>query len=185
MGMLLPLPHYTIQDLDTFPDDGQRYELLDGFLIVTPQPLPAHQVVAARLAQALAGYLGESASLTAPGAVQRIPNTSLEPDIVVFPGTVSLKSRWLDFRDHWLAVEIYSPSSRIYDHDYKRDAYLALGVREVWLVDMTEKSILVSNSTGKDQRITGTLTWHPPEMKQPLELSLERLFRGLTTAGQI
>lgn len=49
----------------------------------------------------------------------------------------------------------------------------------MWLVDIAEQSILVSNSMVKDQRITGVLTWRPPEMEKPLELSLDRLFHNL------
>jgi Uma2 family endonuclease len=179
MGMPLPLPHYTIQDLDAFPDDGQRYEILQGILFVTPQAGPPHQVVAARLIAAVYGYLDEKANIVGPGAVQLEPDTHLEPDVLVVPGEFPLSLPWSKFHAHWLAVEIYSPSSRIYDHDYKRDAYLALGVREVWLVDITERSILVSNATIKDQRVTHTLTCHPPEMQKPLELSLDRLFHNL------
>ena len=183
MGMPLPLPHYTIQDLESFPTDGQRYELLQGMLLVTPQAGPPHQIVAARLIATLMGYLDPKAHTVGPGAVQLEPDTHLEPDVLVVPGQFPMTLPWSRYQGHWLAVEIYSPSSRLYDHDYKRDAYLALGVREVWLVDLAEQSILVSNSTIKDQRITGTLTWHPSEMEQPLELPLERLFRGLTANG--
>ena len=180
MGMPLPLPHYTIQDLDPFPEDGQRYELLDGFLLVTPQPMPAHQLIAARLVHLLLGYLGEAATVVTPGVLQRPPSTHLEPDLLVFAGPVSLSSKWTDLDDHWLAVEIYSPSSRLYDHDYKRDAYLALGVREVWLVDLVERAVFVSTGAVRDRRITDILAWHPAGMEKPIELPLERLFQGLT-----
>lgn len=179
MGMPLPLPHYTIQDLESFPHDGQRYELLQGLLLVTPQAGSPHQFLASRLVAALGAYLGEQANIAASGAIQREPDTYLEPDVLVVPGHYPAGLSWSDFHEHWLAVEIYSPSSKIYDHDYKRDAYLALGVREVWLVDIAEQSILVSNSMVKDQRITGVLTWRPPEMEKPLELSLDRLFHNL------
>ena len=55
MAMPAPLvvPSYTIEDLDRFPADGNRYELLDGVLLVTPAPLPGHQLVIAGLFHAL------------------------------------------------------------------------------------------------------------------------------------
>jgi hypothetical protein len=36
--MAISIPRYTLADLERFPDDGNRYELLDGVLIVTPFP---------------------------------------------------------------------------------------------------------------------------------------------------
>src|SRR5256885_1296602 len=49
MAMAISIPRYTIADLERFPDDGNRYELLDGVLIVTPSPSNAHQVIVNRL----------------------------------------------------------------------------------------------------------------------------------------
>jgi Uma2 family endonuclease len=183
MAMPLPasppslLPRFTLGDLDALPDDGQRYEILQGHLLVTPQAGFPHQVIAARLTAALVGYLDECAHVVGPGAIQRPPDIHLEPDLLVVPPTLPETMAWADFTGHWLAVEIYSHGSRIYDHDYKRDAYLALGVREVWLVDRRERSILVSTGQERDRRVSDTLHWQPPEMNQPFELPLERLFR--------
>ncbi len=57
MGMALPIPRFTIDMLDDFPEDGHRYELLDGTLLVTPSPSYAHQVAAMRLAYLLVDAL--------------------------------------------------------------------------------------------------------------------------------
>jgi Uma2 family endonuclease len=173
------LPRFTLGDLDAFPDDGQRYEILQGHLLVTPQPKSGHQFLAAELTAALVTYLGPVARVAAPGVVERAPDLHLEPDVLVVPTPLPESMEWADFRGHWLAVEIYSRSSRIYDHDYKRDAYLALGVREVWLVDRRQRAILVSAAAVRDRVVTDTITWHPPELSQPFELPLDRLFRGV------
>ena len=177
--MPLPLPRYTIDDLEGFPDDGQRYELLQGMLIVTPQAGMPHQVVATRLATALSIYLGELAYVVGPGVVQRPPDTHLEPDLLVFPPPLPKSEKWTDLAGHWIAVEIYSRGSKYYDHDYKRDAYLALGVAEVWLVDRRERSILVSSERERDRRVTDTLRWQASGVRQPFELTLAELFRDL------
>lgn len=183
MPMLLPqitLPKYTIADLDSFPDDGQRYELLQGFLLVTPAPGAPHQLTASRFITALSNYLDAHAFVTGPGVVEREPDIHLEPDVLVFPRPMPPSQKWKDLSGHWLAVEVYSRGSRKYDHDYKRDAYLALGVREVWLVDRTERVVLVSRSDGtRDVRVTDTLRWHPPEVEAEFVLPLERLFADL------
>lgn len=73
-----------------------------------------------------------------------------------------------------------SRSSRIYDRNIKRDAYLALGVAEVWLVDREEKAIFVSRpGEPVDAAHAERLTWSPPEMPHPLELDLSALFAGI------
>ncbi len=182
MAMPLPLPVFTVDMLHDFPDDGNRYELVEGFLIVTPAPRPAHQIVATRLATRLEQYLVQSelAHAVNVGEIERAPGTHLEPDLLVFPGPVSVDTRWDDVGEWWLAVEVFSPSSRMYDRNYKRDAYLALGVREVWLVDLDAKEILVSRRGGPiDEPVRDVLQWHPTGMPAPGVIDLAALFAGL------
>jgi len=47
--MSITAARYTVADLEHFPDDGNRYELLDGFVLVTPPPSMRHQYVSSRL----------------------------------------------------------------------------------------------------------------------------------------
>jgi hypothetical protein len=58
MAMAISVPRYTVDDLERFPDDGNRYELLEGMLLVMPVPRAVHQVVAARIQSWLAAALG-------------------------------------------------------------------------------------------------------------------------------
>src|SRR6476646_6553264 len=111
MAMVLPVPRFTIDTLDDFPDDGNRYELLEGTLLVTPAPSFAHQVVAQRLAGLLLDAVANEAHVVAVGAIQRGKNTQLQPDILVLPGWYSLDTKWSDIRGWWLAVEVISRSS--------------------------------------------------------------------------
>jgi Uma2 family endonuclease len=184
MSMRVPLPTYTVADLETFPDDGCRYELLNGLLLVTPAPGNAHQVVASRMMVTLTNYLGDRAPavVVGPGVVQRPPLIHLEPDLLVYPGHFKPDAAWLDMSDWWLAVEVSGRSSRVYDRDYKRAAYLALGVREVWLVDLQEQAVLVSRR-GDDRwmRQAEAVRWHPPEMATALVVDLRKdLFKDFT-----
>ncbi|MFN2602177.1 MAG: hypothetical protein ABR582_05410 [Gemmatimonadaceae bacterium] len=77
MRMVLPVPHFTIDMLDDFPDDGPRYELLEGSLLVTPAPSLNHQIVATRLVGLLLDAVGNKAHVVAVGSIQRGDGQSL------------------------------------------------------------------------------------------------------------
>jgi Uma2 family endonuclease len=161
MGMAISVPLYTVDDLENFPDDGNRYELLDGVLLVTPQAAAPHQIVASRIQAALAGSLQKTglAHVVGPGAVVRQPKTQLQPDILVYPARFSPKTDWSKITEHWLAVEVLSRSSRIYDREFKRDAYFALGVQQVWLVDLRRQSVEVCAGKGKSRVVRDSIRW--------------------------
>ena len=182
--MLMPLvaPRYTIADLDHFPDDGNRYELLAGALLVTPAPGAPHQVALGRLTLALAQYLGPAglAVVTTPGVIQAGDDTQLEPDLLVVPARCADNESWRQMADWWLAVEVSGIGSRVYDRDFKTGAYLRLGVREAWRVDLGDRVVFVSRRGGPaDVPCTATLTWHPTEMAAPLRLDLRTVFPPL------
>jgi Uma2 family endonuclease len=182
MAMPLTVPSYSIEDLERFPDDGNRYELLDGVLLVTPAPLPPHQIVISRIQAELTGYIQAPGRgfVVGPGAVEIAPKTHLEPDILVFPAGQPLHRKWSAIRSWWLAVEVFSESSVIYDRDFKRDAYLAIGVAEVWLVDWLEEVVYVSRrGEPVDVPHRDLLIWHPARMERPLRLELAGVFEGL------
>ncbi|MBA3403372.1 MAG: Uma2 family endonuclease [Gemmatimonadaceae bacterium] len=187
IGMALPVPQFTIDMLDSFPEDGNRYELLEGMLLVTPSPSHAHQVVATRLIYVLMDALEASrkAQVVAVGAIQRGDNTQLEPDILVHPATFRPGEHWRDISGWWLAVEVMSPSSRIYDTVVKRDAYLALGVEEYWVMDMRDRSVEVwkRGSLGSE-RVTGTLTWRPAALDASVIVDLDDVFRDVGDGGE-
>lgn len=184
MVMALVVPRYTLSDLESFPDDGNRYELLDGILLVTPAPAFPHQLVVARMVRALTGYLpSDLAEVFTPGSVEVEPNVHLEPDLLVIPaieltGRIVPGPRWTAFRNWWLAVEVSGEGSAVYDRDHKIPAYLALGVREVWRADLRETCVFVSRPGATEQRHAEQLAWHPSERREPLLLSVPELFRS-------
>ena len=177
MGMALTVPQYTVADLDLLPDDGNRYEVLAGTLLVTPSPGSAHQGVAVRLTALFAAHiLGRRLGLFSPGVVTLPPLTQLEPDLLVVPPRFAPGTAWAEMDEHWLAVEILSCSSRVYDRDFKRDAYLALGVREVWLVDVHDRSIEVCVRRGAGRIVRDGLTWSAPAGEVSVRVELAELF---------
>lgn len=181
MGMAVSIPRYTVDDLERFPDDGNRYELLAGVLLVTPAPSVSHQVVANRLQHRLTAAMEQSrlAHVVGPGAITVPPGTQLQPDILVYPARYPLSSKWQDVTEHWLAVEVLSRSSRMYDREFKRDAYVVLGVAEVWLVDLRDRSVEVCRRRGPGEIVRDSLQWRVPETDRTVTLDLHEIFDGL------
>ena len=132
----------TEDDLATMPDDGHRYELLDGTLLVTPAPRIDHQ----RCVGALHALLRDGRQpghpvLVAPVDVRLSRVTVLEPDILV-ARTSDLTEARLE-GPPLLAVEVLSPSTRHIDLGAKRLAYEDAGVPAYWLVDPDGPSLSV------------------------------------------
>lgn len=181
--MVMPavtLRRFTVDEIDRFPPDGNRYELLDGVLFVTPAPMPLHEEIVWRLARILTGHLEPwpEIHLATRSEVVLRPKNKLEPDLQVYRAERIPRS-WSDVRDRWLAVEVVSRSTRIVDREYKLDGYLALGVREVWLVDPRERWVVTGKSGGLVTTVEQQLVWSPPEPVTPLSIDIPTLFRDL------
>ena len=180
MVMVLPVPRFTIDMLDDFPDDGTRYELLEGSLLVTPAPSLKHQIVATRLVSLLMNAVGSAAHVVAVGAIQLGNNTQLLPDILVLPASYPPNTKWRDVHGWWLAVEVMSRSSRVYDREMKRAAYLALGVEEYWVVDHRKRTIEVWNpDKPTSQIVDDEIEWRPPSLGRPVIIDLAKVFAGM------
>lgn len=180
----LTVRRYTTADVDALPSDGNRYELVAGVLIVNPPPGVPHEVAVWRVLTPIAIALGPHgiANVVGRSEIRRDPDTRLEPDLLVFPAGKALPERWTDIRDWWVAVEVYSPSSRYYDRDTKRAAYLALGVPEVWLVDPQHGELTVWTRGAAEPlvyRAGDTMRWMRPEFPAPVEIIVTELFRGM------
>ncbi|WP_432476676.1 Uma2 family endonuclease [Nocardioides sp. GXQ0305] len=144
MGSVTTLPRgrpLTADDLAAVPDDGHRYELIDGSLVVTPSPSLRHQLVSGRLHVLLARHCpDELLVLAAPTDVRLADDTVLQPDLLVVrrdvfdAGTQSLPTLLL-------AVEILSSSTRHVDLSLKRARYEAAGCPAYWVVDPDDLEI--------------------------------------------
>ena len=177
--MPITVPRLSVDDLERFPQDGNRYELLDGMRIVSPAPLLAHQVIAGRLQFQLSAALRGLANVVGPGDVVRLPGTQLEPDLLVLPSHFRPMLHWSDITEHWLAVEVLSRSSRMYDRLYKRDAYFQLGVQQVWLVNIENRSIEVSRSRTEHDVVLDVIRWRVPTLDRVVAVDLAEVFAGL------
>lgn len=125
---------FTVHDLEGMPDDGRRYELIDGELLVGAAPGWPHQGALVELASQLhIACTPPFRVLPAPFAVRPDPFTELRPDVLV------ARHEDLTLRNlptaPVLAIEVASPSSRLKDANLKKAVYARLGARFFWLVD--------------------------------------------------
>jgi Uma2 family endonuclease len=123
---------FTVAELDRMPDDGHRYELLDGVLVVSPRPTPAHQVVAFTLASILDRASPPEWQVVPEPAVMVSRDTEFAPDIVVVARDQLSGTKIT--RPPILAVEVRSPSTAPIDLNLKKAAYQRFGVPSYWVV---------------------------------------------------
>jgi Uma2 family endonuclease len=181
--MAMPNVHrYTVQDLLHFPDDGTRYELIDGELVVSPRPALPHEKVVHRLFVALHDYLrplGRGETVFMAGAVSWDEETFVIPDLYVSVPE-ELTADWNSVKTLLLAVEVMSPGSRRRDRVLKRDVYQRNEVREYWVVDPRERLVEVWRPEETEAGVVAdVLRWRLGPDAPPLGIPLAPLFRGL------
>jgi Uma2 family endonuclease len=135
----------TVDDVWAIPDDGHRYELIEGVLIATPAPGAAHQTCAAWIWSLLRAATGpEHLVLMAPFDWVAGPHTLLQPDVLVaLRADVAVTGDKRLERTPLLVVEVASPSTRMVDRGTKRLAFEAAGVPVYWIVDPDVPSLTV------------------------------------------
>lgn len=154
---------FTVVDLEGMPDDGNRYELIDGMLLVSPAPGARHQKALLLLAMRLeAASPDDMHVLPAPFSVRPSNSTELQPDVLVTRDE-DLTEKFLPVAP-LLAVEVLSPSTAINDLNNKKAAYERMGVASYWVIDPEEPSIIVFelDERGRYQRVaevTGSDAW--------------------------
>jgi Uma2 family endonuclease len=124
----------TTDDLCMLPDDGNRYELDNGVLVVTPSPTFGHQRVAHRLAVALDAACPADFEVL-PGSGVQISRIQyrIADIIVIRAGTVGSTDNSAT-EPPVLAIEVASPSTASYDLSRKKDVYARFGIESYWIV---------------------------------------------------
>ena len=190
MGMPAAEANWTVERLDALPDDGQRYEIIDGVLHVTPAPLDVHQIIVGALHAYLREYLrgsGLAYAMSSPSDVRK-PDPSrnrVQPDVFAvrlrdgrrppYPYLLS---------DVLLAIEVESPGNPLYDYHTKRQLYLSNGVPEYWIVNTDAR--IVSRFRTIDEPgevLSKSIQWHPAGMPKPLVIDLPALFDEVPPAA--
>ncbi|MGW5876381.1 Uma2 family endonuclease [Nocardiopsis terrae] len=131
----VPERRLTADDLENTPDDGQRYELVDGRLDVSPAPTNTHFRVASRLNTYLNNLCqGEFEIGEGPGVNLNPERTTHRiPDLAVFDCDMP-EDKYFDVPP-LLAVEIVSPESVFRDNHIKRQEYAAFGIASYWIIN--------------------------------------------------
>ena len=172
---------WTAEMVRAIPEDGNRYEVLDGELLVSPAPSYRHQAVLARLYDAIRPYV-ERHSLGwtrwSPADIEFSPKTSLQPDLFVVPNEGGGEPHsWKDVKRLLLVVEGLSPSTERADRILKRPAYQTANIPEYWIVNI--ESRLVERWRPADDRpevISDVLEWQPKPAIPPLRIPLDEIF---------
>jgi Uma2 family endonuclease len=153
----------TADDLAAAPDDGHRYELIDGVLLVSPSPVRRHQAAVVELVVLLRSACPpELQVLVAPFDVRLAADTVIQPDVVV--------ARREDLTDRdlpaapVLAVEVLSPSTRRVDLLLKHERLARAGCPSYWVVDPADEGRLVAwelrdGAYAQVADVTGATAW--------------------------
>jgi Uma2 family endonuclease len=167
---------WTWEDYLRLPDDGNRYEIIEGVLYVTAAPIYDHQFAVTELAGELRGFVKArrlGVVLTAPFDV-RLPGVAdpVEPDVLFFRSGNEPRTGdkyFVGIPD--LIVEVLSPSTSRVDRKVKLAAYQKAGVPEYWLADPKTRTIVVYtlNARGK---------YDEPGRFGPLDSVRSSLLRG-------
>lgn len=138
---------WTYDDYAALPADGNRYEIVNGVLYMSPSPSWSHQEIVGRFFRYLSSYAetaGIGGAFVAPLDVELAPNTVFQPDVVVL-----LKASHKKLKEQHivgapdLAVEVVSPTSETHDRHRKITAYARAGVPEYWIVDPDSRTVEV------------------------------------------
>jgi Uma2 family endonuclease len=149
---------FTVADLDRMPDDGRRYELVGGVLLVSPRPVMAHQWVAASLRDQLQRACPDDLVAVLEPAMQLAVDTEFDPDIVVVRDDVLGAAKVTE--PPLLVVEVQSPSTALIDLNVKKAAYERFGIDAYWIVvpDPGEPSLTAFELAGGCYELAAKVT---------------------------
>jgi len=172
---------WTAQRARALPDDGTRYEVLDGELAMTPAPSWGHQYVTFAFHRVLDDYArrhGVGRAIAAPADVEFSPRRLLEPDVFVVPLADGRPPASFDEVRHLrLALEVLSPSTARHDRITKRRIYLSEPVDEYWIVDPGSRTVeRWRHGDDRPDIADEVLQWQPLPGAPPLALDLPTLF---------
>jgi Uma2 family endonuclease len=176
---------WTYSEYARFPDDGNRYEVIDGEVLVTPAPSPHHQHVLATLMLAMRPYVERQKLGVVLYDVDVLFATGqfLRPDLVFVPADRrdGISDRGVEVAPG-LVVEVQSPTSSAIDRVKKPRRYGEFGVPEYWVVDPVDNAVWIWRFTAgapEPERLRGRFEWRPVGAAEPLVLDTVEVCRPL------
>jgi Uma2 family endonuclease len=176
MAALVAGRPYTRADLEQTPDDGRRYELIDGVMVVSAAPGHVHQRAAARLLVLLdAAAPAEFEVLLGPFAAALADDTELQPDVIVGRRDAYTER---EIVTPALVVEVLSPSTRLFDTHVKRARFERAGIPSYWIVDPISRpaeAALVVWEPGEDasyRQVAKAVGDEPVVLTQPCPVTI-------------
>jgi len=181
MGMAVT--YYTADLVRALPEDGRRYEVVHGELLVTPAPRAWHQELVARLFEQVRGYLRRESvghALLSPADISWSDDTLVQPDVFVVPLAEARTLDWRQMKTLLLAVEVLSPSTARADRFTKRRLYQEVGVPTYWNVDPDRRRVEVWTPEAAFPAVEWeAVMWRPAGADRELTIQLEELFRAV------
>jgi Uma2 family endonuclease len=163
------------------PEDGKRYEVLDGELFVSPAPRLAHQAVLGRLFRILSTYVEQHSIgwvFMSPADIEFAPNRVVQPDAFVVGNMGQGRPQtWAEARPLILVAEVKSESTARADRFIKRRIYREERIPVYWILDLDAR--MVECWTPDDERpemVFDLLTWQPKAEVARLEIHLPDFF---------
>ena len=181
MGMPAQNFRWTAEMVRALPDDGKRYELVDGELLVSPAPSYLHQRALRLLYELIAPYVHGNALgevLWSPADIELRPETILQPDLFVVPEPLAGQMKhWSDIDSLLLVVEILSPSTAFGDRNRKRPEYQKRRIPEYWIVDLDARIVECWRpDDSRPEVLSIQLGWHPSKDTPALTIDLPAYF---------
>ena len=182
MGMPEVIKRWTRDEVLALPDDGNRYELIEGELLVSPAPRGSHQRAVLTLYRVVDPYVrshGLGYTGLAPADLDFRTGEVAQPDLYVV-GLVEGREpvEWSEQGVPFLIAEVLSPSTARYDRTIKRRFFQRRGVVDYWIVDNDAR--LVEHWHPADDRpaiLDRRLEWAPDIGLPPLVIDLPAYFR--------
>lgn len=179
MTMPLAPDFHTAEMVRAMPDDGNRYEVVWGELLVTPPPTKVHQRIVGRLLVTLNDYCNGAAvgePFHSPADISWGPDVLVQPDLFVL-APEHTGDEWPESPRLPLVIEVLSPTTALRDRFRKRKLYQDNGVELLWLVD-PERRLVESWTPEAIFPVVEPerLAWHPAGAAVPLVIEFGSIF---------